>query len=298
MIQFIEQTILNWLVIFGMMRLLGNQKLRLRKAALYSSLAAFFIWLYSLGVFLQNGAFEMSAFFMTGCIIAAVLCAVELIYTQVGALKGVDNHLEKTSLVRALRWINTIYCTASIILVVLWIVFCRTGYRNSVVLAMFASMIFANILYILEMVHYATRILAVVYKLQHNLGDENRDPDQVRMWTDLCRRLSRLRIALIAILFLMLSTLIPLVLVHVFLGSVPYGFVLVFFILHSPSSLCCAIALLALKSPASSGQHATSYQKEDRVVPFGETSNKSTPAEASSLHYSSARLGEIQAHPL
>ena len=89
-------------------------------------------------------------------------------------------------------------------------------------------MTFGDILHILEMVRYATRILGVIGKLEHGLGPENHNPSQAKVWTDLCLRLWRLRLALIIILILNLSTLVPLLAVHIILGSVPYGFVLLF----------------------------------------------------------------------
>ena len=245
--QFVELSLFGFVAVILMIKLVRGEKGRLAKVALWSGLGSFFTWVLTLGIFVQNGAFEIAGFFLTCVLISCTIAALYLIDMQVAVLKGMEQ-LSDYLLFRRILWITTVACSAGCFSIgVAWLVLCQTFHHNNVAIAALCSILFWNTVYVVEVVFFCSRLIRQVRQMQGS-AETQANSSAFKNWDALISRIQRLKMVMYVYYMVLASGVLPMLVLHLVLGSAPYGFAMFLVALQCPPILSCAVYMLGKAS--------------------------------------------------
>jgi hypothetical protein len=267
--QFIENCILSSIVIFLLLKLvIGDKSKRTkeRKAVFWSICGVASIWLFTLGVLVQNGNFEIAGVGLVGCLLASTMCALYLIDMQLRALNGVDGLVNYKLLMRTLN--ATVVCCfmASIAIAIAWLVLCRTLWHNTVTRTSLCSIWFWNTLFVGEIVYFCSKLLLEIQTLQASQNNQL-NSSAFTGWDSLIVKIRGLKLAMLLYYGMLASGIAPIVFLHFILGSAPYGFLLINCALHCPVVLCFGVHFLLTKQQGARGKNKVDDSVTDKMTP-------------------------------
>ena len=186
---------------------------------------------FTLATFLQNGNFEACSFFLMLTIVCMNFVAWYLTQIEFQALKIVGE-ADKQLFFSRLKYLLYGDIICSIVLLVLWIYYCRTTKHNFVMVGVILSMFVWSICFAIEIFRFSHTLVKTLDSFSQNF--ERVDEGRQELWKSNLEQMKYLRLTIFIFETLLVFSTFPMVFLFFALGACPYCFVLVFLSLHCP----------------------------------------------------------------